>query len=82
MIDKFKNKKITVYLTDYGVETLLNDGEVTVISGGTEVKIGKSLVVMASAPLINRPIKAVNTEHHAVVNKNYFNHLVSDSFNR
>lgn len=64
------------------IEAILNGESIEKEIDGTKYVIRQSYLQPMSMPLVNRPIKAVNTEINKVVNKRYFNHLVSDSFIR
>lgn len=64
------------------IEAILNGERIEQEVDGIKYVIRQSYLQPMLIPLVNRPIKAVNTEYNAVVNKRYFNHLVSDSFNR
>ncbi|PCF70787.1 hypothetical protein B4W72_11815 [Staphylococcus delphini] len=57
------------------IEAILNGERIECEVEGIKVSIRESYVLPLSAPLIERPIKAVNTNDNAVVNKRYYNHL-------
>lgn len=64
------------------IEAILNGERIEKEIEGTKYVIRQSHLQPMAMPLVNRPIKAINTEINTVVNKRYFNHLVSDSFNK
>ncbi|TDL35698.1 hypothetical protein EVU91_11655 [Macrococcoides bohemicum] len=64
------------------IEAILNGERIEKEIDGTKYVIRQSYLQPMVMPLVNRPIKAVNTEINTVMNKRYFNHLVNDSFNR
>ncbi|RAI79314.1 hypothetical protein BFS35_012195 [Macrococcoides goetzii] len=64
------------------IEAILNGERIEKEIDGIKYVIRQSYLQPMAMPIVNRPIKAVNTEINTVVNKRYFNHIVSDSFNR
>ncbi|PKE63938.1 hypothetical protein [Macrococcoides caseolyticum] len=64
------------------IEAILNGERIEQEVDGIKYVIRQSYLQPMAMPLVNRPIKAINTENNTVMNKRYFNHLVNDSFNR
>ncbi|PKF14025.1 hypothetical protein [Macrococcoides caseolyticum] len=64
------------------IEAILNGERIEQEVDGIKYVIRQSYLQPMEMPLVNRPIKAINTENNTVMNKRYFNHLVNDSFNR
>ncbi|REI05102.1 hypothetical protein [Staphylococcus felis] len=66
---------IEIVLDRNQIEAILNGERVEYEIDGVNISVRESYVLPLIAPLIERPIKAVNTNHNAVVNKQYFNDL-------
>ncbi len=66
---------IEIVLDRNQIEAIINGERVKYEIDGVNITVRESYIFPLTAPLIERPIKAVDTNHNAVVNKQYFNHL-------
>ncbi|MFO3694302.1 hypothetical protein DOS74_03140 [Staphylococcus felis] len=66
---------IEIVLDRNQIEAILNGERIEYDVDNIKISIRESYVLPLSAPLIERPIKVVNTNDNVVVNKRYYNHL-------
>lgn len=68
-------ESIEIVLDRNQIEAILNGERINIKVSDIDISIRESYLLPFAASPIERPIKAVNTNHNAVVNKQYFNQL-------
>lgn len=68
-------ESIEIVLDRNQIEAILNGERINIKVDDIDISIRESYLLPFAASPIERPIKVVDTNNNAVVNKKYFNHL-------
>lgn len=66
---------IEIVLDRNQIEAILNGERINIKVNDIDISIRESYLLPFAVSPIERPIKAVDTNNNAVINKQYFNHL-------